>query len=157
MISLNLISRLKCVCVCHLRDIDKIEDMMQDITEQQDVAQEISQAISGSFGETFDEVCFHFFPFFFPCDPDIEICSALPVSPLLIRFLRALCFRTSCWQSWRSCSRRSWRTAWRAWAVCPTFPAPNCPHHGPVSAQVSPSHSTDIKRCICHKQLDNFP
>ncbi|XP_072234854.1 charged multivesicular body protein 4c [Leuresthes tenuis] len=36
-------------------DIDKIEDMMQDITEQQDVAQEISQAISGSFGETFDE------------------------------------------------------------------------------------------------------
>ncbi|XP_028290656.1 charged multivesicular body protein 4c [Gouania willdenowi] len=36
-------------------DIDKIEDMMQDITEQQDVAQEISEAISRPFGETYDE------------------------------------------------------------------------------------------------------
>uniref|UniRef100_A0A3Q3MPU9 Charged multivesicular body protein 4C n=1 Tax=Labrus bergylta TaxID=56723 RepID=A0A3Q3MPU9_9LABR len=37
-------------------DLDKIDDLMQDITEQQDVAQEISNAISGPFGETFDEV-----------------------------------------------------------------------------------------------------
>ncbi|XP_031706257.1 charged multivesicular body protein 4c [Anarrhichthys ocellatus] len=36
-------------------DIDKIDDMMQDITEQQDVAREISDAISGPFGETYDE------------------------------------------------------------------------------------------------------
>ncbi|CAK6970249.1 charged multivesicular body protein 4c [Scomber scombrus] len=36
-------------------DVDKIDDLMQDITEQQDVAREISEAISGPFGETFDE------------------------------------------------------------------------------------------------------
>ncbi|XP_045900471.1 charged multivesicular body protein 4c [Micropterus dolomieu] len=36
-------------------DVDKIDDLMQDITEQQDVAQEISEAISRPFGETFDE------------------------------------------------------------------------------------------------------
>ncbi|KAK5877733.1 hypothetical protein CesoFtcFv8_025212 [Champsocephalus esox] len=36
-------------------DIGKIDDLMQDITEQQDVAREISDAISGPFGETFDE------------------------------------------------------------------------------------------------------
>lgn len=38
------------------RDLDKIDDLMQDITEQQDVAQEINDAISRPFGETFDEV-----------------------------------------------------------------------------------------------------
>lgn len=38
------------------RDLDKIDDLMHDITEQQDVAQEISEAISRPFGETFDEV-----------------------------------------------------------------------------------------------------
>ncbi|XP_012708629.2 charged multivesicular body protein 4c [Fundulus heteroclitus] len=36
-------------------DVDKIDDLMQDITEQQDVAREISEAISGPFGEQFDE------------------------------------------------------------------------------------------------------
>ncbi|XP_068438160.1 charged multivesicular body protein 4c [Clinocottus analis] len=36
-------------------DIDKIDDLMQDITEQQDVAREISEVISGPYGETFDE------------------------------------------------------------------------------------------------------
>lgn len=36
-------------------DLDKIDDLMQDITEQQDVAKEISNAISGPFGEVFDE------------------------------------------------------------------------------------------------------
>ncbi|XP_029001567.1 charged multivesicular body protein 4c [Betta splendens] len=36
-------------------DIGKIDDLMHDITEQQDVAQEISEAISRPFGETFDE------------------------------------------------------------------------------------------------------
>ncbi|XP_031148851.1 charged multivesicular body protein 4c [Sander lucioperca] len=36
-------------------DINKIDDLMQDITEQQDVAREISEAISGPFGDTFDE------------------------------------------------------------------------------------------------------
>lgn len=44
---------------CHLaRDLNKIDDLMQDITEQQDVAQEISDAISNraTFGDEFDEV-----------------------------------------------------------------------------------------------------
>ncbi|XP_034428545.1 charged multivesicular body protein 4c isoform X2 [Hippoglossus hippoglossus] len=36
-------------------DLDKIDDMMQDITEQQDVAREISDAISRPTGEEFDE------------------------------------------------------------------------------------------------------
>ncbi|RVE58674.1 hypothetical protein OJAV_G00196820 [Oryzias javanicus] len=36
-------------------DLDKIDDLMQDITEQQEVAQEISEAISRPFGDTFDE------------------------------------------------------------------------------------------------------
>nr|XP_020442084.1 charged multivesicular body protein 4c-like [Monopterus albus] len=36
-------------------DIDKIDDLMHDITEQQDVAQEISEAISRPMGEMFDE------------------------------------------------------------------------------------------------------
>ncbi|KAJ1192793.1 hypothetical protein NDU88_002099 [Pleurodeles waltl] len=38
-------------------DIDKIDSLMQDITEQQEVAQEISDAISrpAGFGEEFDE------------------------------------------------------------------------------------------------------
>lgn len=43
-----------------VRDIDKIDDLMQDVTEQQDTAREISEAISRPFGETFDEV--HTFP-----------------------------------------------------------------------------------------------
>uniref|UniRef100_A0A8D0FDB7 Uncharacterized protein n=1 Tax=Strix occidentalis caurina TaxID=311401 RepID=A0A8D0FDB7_STROC len=39
-------------------DLNKIDDLMQDITEQQDVAQEISDAISNraAFGDEFDEV-----------------------------------------------------------------------------------------------------
>ena len=39
------------------RDIDKVDDLMQDITEQQELAQEISDAISKpvGFGEEFDE------------------------------------------------------------------------------------------------------
>ena len=43
---------------CGSRDIDKVDDLMQDITEQQEVAQEISDAISKpvGFGEEFDEV-----------------------------------------------------------------------------------------------------
>lgn len=38
--------------------MNKIDDLMQDITEQQDVAQEISDAISNraTFGDEFDEV-----------------------------------------------------------------------------------------------------
>ncbi|XP_069015648.1 charged multivesicular body protein 4c [Embiotoca jacksoni] len=36
-------------------DVNKIDDLMQDITEQQEVAHEISDAISRPFGETFDE------------------------------------------------------------------------------------------------------
>uniref|UniRef100_A0A8C7HBL7 Charged multivesicular body protein 4c-like n=1 Tax=Oncorhynchus kisutch TaxID=8019 RepID=A0A8C7HBL7_ONCKI len=39
-------------------DIDKVDDLMQDITEQQELAQEISDAISKpvGFGEEFDEI-----------------------------------------------------------------------------------------------------
>lgn len=38
-------------------DLNKIDDLMQDITEQQDIAQEISEAISqrGGLGDDFDE------------------------------------------------------------------------------------------------------
>ncbi|KAM9839218.1 charged multivesicular body protein 4c [Aulostomus maculatus] len=36
-------------------DVGKIDDLMEDITEQQDVAQEISEAISRPFGDTYDE------------------------------------------------------------------------------------------------------
>lgn len=38
-------------------DIDKVDELMQDITEQQELAQEISDAISkpAPFGEEFDE------------------------------------------------------------------------------------------------------
>ncbi|XP_034026488.1 charged multivesicular body protein 4c [Thalassophryne amazonica] len=36
-------------------DINKIDDLMQDITEQQDVAQEISEAISRPYGDMVDE------------------------------------------------------------------------------------------------------
>ncbi|KAM3860531.1 charged multivesicular body protein 4c [Diretmus argenteus] len=36
-------------------DLDKIDSLMQDITEQQEVAREICDAISQPFGETFDE------------------------------------------------------------------------------------------------------
>ena len=45
-------------CVFAHRDIDKVDDLMQDITEQQELAQEISDAISKpvGFGEEFDEV-----------------------------------------------------------------------------------------------------
>ncbi|TRY90301.1 hypothetical protein DNTS_017531 [Danionella cerebrum] len=36
-------------------DLDKIDSLMQDITEQQEVAQEISDAIAKPFGDQFDE------------------------------------------------------------------------------------------------------
>lgn len=65
--------KLKFTVMCNLnslplsflifRDIDKIDDLMQDITEQQDVAKEISEAISGPFGETYDEVEIFYFLF----------------------------------------------------------------------------------------------
>lgn len=40
------------------RDIDKVDDLMEGITQQQELAQEISDAISKpvGFGEEFDEV-----------------------------------------------------------------------------------------------------
>lgn len=46
------------VCLSSLRDIDKVDELMQDITEQQELAQEISDAISKpvGFSEEFDEV-----------------------------------------------------------------------------------------------------
>ena len=39
-----------------LRDLDNIDTLMADITEQQELAREISDAISQPFGEEFDEV-----------------------------------------------------------------------------------------------------
>ncbi|PKU27197.1 hypothetical protein llap_22499 [Limosa lapponica baueri] len=43
-------------------DIDKVDELMQDIAEQQELADEISTAISKpvGFGEEFDEVRFKF-------------------------------------------------------------------------------------------------
>jgi len=54
---------------CLARDLNKIDDLMQDITEQQDVAQEISDAISNraAFGEEFDEVSTSVKPMSFSC------------------------------------------------------------------------------------------
>lgn len=49
------------VCCCSLRDIDKIDDMMQDIADQQDLAREISDAISRPASDAFDEVFFNTF------------------------------------------------------------------------------------------------
>lgn len=45
------------VCLV-LRDIDKVDELMADITEQQEVAQQISDAISRpvGFGDVVDEV-----------------------------------------------------------------------------------------------------
>lgn len=40
------------------RDLDKIDSLMQDITESQEVAQEICDAISRPFGDAFDEVTY---------------------------------------------------------------------------------------------------
>lgn len=44
--------------MCRFRDIDKVDELMQDITEQRELAQEISDAISKpvGFGEEFDDV-----------------------------------------------------------------------------------------------------
>ncbi|XP_061877592.1 charged multivesicular body protein 4c [Entelurus aequoreus] len=36
-------------------DLDKIDDLMEDINEQQDVAREINEAISRPYGDNFDE------------------------------------------------------------------------------------------------------
>ncbi|XP_060099558.1 charged multivesicular body protein 4c [Heteronotia binoei] len=36
-------------------DVDKIDEMMQDITEQQDIAQEITEALTRKVGDDFDE------------------------------------------------------------------------------------------------------
>lgn len=46
-----------CAILFH-RDIDKVDDLMAEITEQQEVAQEISDVISRpvGFGEDYDEV-----------------------------------------------------------------------------------------------------
>lgn len=43
---------------CYSGNIDKVDELMMDITEQQEVAQEISDAISrpAGFGEDYDEV-----------------------------------------------------------------------------------------------------
>lgn len=56
------------------RDIDKVDDLMQDITDQQELAQEISDAISRpvGFGEDFDEV--RFFLCSLQCSPTPTEC-----------------------------------------------------------------------------------
>lgn len=64
------------------RDIDKVDELMQDIAEQQELADEISTAISKpvGFGEEFDEVCFK----------STSVCSTelfmLEKTPEIIRF-----------------------------------------------------------------------
>lgn len=51
-------SRPLSLSVASYRDIDKVDDLMAEITEQQEVAQEISDVISRpvGFGEDYDEV-----------------------------------------------------------------------------------------------------
>lgn len=135
------------------RDIDKIDDLMADITEQQDVAREISDAISRPFGDEFDEVdtfdstyvnisfsgIHVLFDCFFIYQP--SICSFLSGHNASERSLNSVCsvcfLRMSWWLSWRSWKRRSLRRAWTEWADYPACPAPGCLKHGPVSAHVS--------------------
>lgn len=83
-----------------LRDLGKIDDLMADITEQQDVAQEISDAISRPSGETFDEVetVSVFIKTFFFCT-DIKICL---VFCCVARAHLSFFVRMNCWLSWRS-------------------------------------------------------
>lgn len=68
------------------RDIGKIDDLMADITEQQDVAREISEAISISSGEAFDEVDTSSVS----CQRDFFLLSSSPYlsPPFLCHFLR---------------------------------------------------------------------
>lgn len=56
---MHILACLLFVCAISFhRDIDKVDDLMADITEQQEVAQEISDVISRpvGFGEDYDEV-----------------------------------------------------------------------------------------------------
>lgn len=60
------------------RDLGKIDDLMQDITEQQDVAREISEAISSPFGDTYDEVGNNFlFPLPFVFIISLYLCCSV--------------------------------------------------------------------------------
>lgn len=153
------------VSLLFFRDIDKIDDLMQDVTEQQDMAREISEAISRPFGETFDEV--HTFPpsksilmafthsaflsiirhchflltkFRFVTVSPAHYCYCKNVKNALYRTnsVYSVCFlRMSCWQSLQSWNRRSLRKTWSVWVDSPARRAPNCLLHGPVSAHVS--------------------
>lgn len=61
------------------RDIDKVDELMQDITEQQELAQEISDAISKpvGFGEEFDEVGESLKAFYFYICVVYSVCGVL--------------------------------------------------------------------------------
>ena len=58
--------------MCSFRDVDKVHDLMDDISEQQELSNEISEAISNpvGFGQDVDEVriyanqCLSFKPLF---------------------------------------------------------------------------------------------
>ena len=57
-------------------DIDKVDELMQDIADQQELAEEISTAISKpvGFGEEFDEVSD-----FMPTTPASQLMPRLPL------------------------------------------------------------------------------
>lgn len=123
------------------RDIDKIDDLMQDITEQQDTAREISEAISRPFGEAFDEVdtfptsCQNLFIHSFLA---IILHSANENALFRIEILSTLRFsRMSCWQNLRNWNRRSLKKTWRVWVGSPVCRAPNYLQHGLVGMEVS--------------------
>lgn len=76
------------------RDIDKVDDLMQDITEQRELAQEISDAISKpvGFGEEFDDVGaddFFFLAFDFIWIPS---CSYATLNKLLSTFFNSFLY-----------------------------------------------------------------
>lgn len=135
------------------RDIDKIDDMMQDIADQQDLAREISDAISRPYADTFDEVktfsslSVHksFTDSFFCVFLIFILNSFISTKPLSLSsycycknvFKKNVCFlRTSCWQSWRSWNRKILRKVWRAWVHSPVYRAPDF-LHSPVGVEVS--------------------
>lgn len=74
-----------------LRDLNKIDDLMEDINEQQDVAREINEAISRPYGETYDEV--YFLPWF------SSQCSYYYFLNIFLNKWENVVLRMSCWPS----------------------------------------------------------
>lgn len=133
------------VSFCYVfRDIDKVDELMQDITEQQELAQEISDAISKpvEFGEEFDEVRRNVY-----CTA-IDVCILFCVCVLICLMIDCY-FRMSCWLNWRSWSRKSWtRTFWRSEAQR-MYHCPMCHPHPYHPDRVRNTYTQLLYICCC--------